>query len=74
MLHQVNLKIQQIKPGHYLVRATTVNKGVEAQVKDLLSRLKRRIAVLGIPMGKQKAFYAILMALRQNRTVEISVL
>ena len=68
------LKIVVVSPGHYRVRSDSVDEGVIAQIKNLLSRLKKRIAVQGTPVSKSKAFSLIMSLIRERRTVDINIL
>ena len=69
-----SLHIVAVRPGVYKISSDSVDKGVLAQIQDLLKRLKKRIRVMGVAVSKTKAFSIIAQLLRQKRTVEISVI
>ena len=71
LMKSSGLKIVVVSPGHYRVRSDSVDEGVIAQIKNLLSRLKKRIAVQGTPVSKSKAFSLIMSLIRERRTVDI---
>jgi hypothetical protein len=74
LMKSSGLKIVLVSPGHYRIRSDSVNEGVIAQIKNLLSRLKKRIAVQGTPVNKSKAFSVIMSLIRERRTVDINIL
>ena len=69
-----SLHIVAVRPGVYKISSDSVDKGVLAQIQNLLKRLKKRIRVMGVAVSKTKAFSIIAQLLRQKRTVEISVI
>ena len=70
------LSIVVVRPGVYRVSSDRVGPGVVAQVRNLLSRLKKRISIDGTPAprGRGKALEMIISLLKNKRTVEIVVL
>lgn len=74
LMKSSGLKIVVVSPGHYRVRADNVDEGAIAQIKNLLSRIKKRIAVNGTPVSKSKAYALIISLMRERRTVDINIL
>ena len=75
LLKAKQLHITVVRPGVYRISSDSVSPGVQAQIKNLLARLKRKIAIDGVPVvSKKTAFSRIVSLLREKRTVEISVL
>ena len=68
------LHITVLRPGIYRVSSDSISPGVQAQIKNLLSRLKKKIAINGVAViSKKSAFAQIISLLRDKQTVEISV-
>ena len=69
------LHITIVRPGFYRISADSVDIGVQEQIRSLLSRLKKKIAINGKKViSKKAAFQQILSLLKDKQTVEISVL
>ena len=69
------LHITVVRPGFYRISADSVDTGVQEQIRSLLSRLKKKIAINGKKViSKKAAFQQILSLLKDKQTVEISVL
>ena len=69
------LSIRVLKPGVYSVSSDSVDKGVQDQIMNLLSRLKKRISINGVPIRSRKnALFQIVQLLKDKQTVKISVI
>ena len=74
-LRAKQLSIRVLKPGVYSISSDSTDKGVQDQLRNLLSRLKKRIAINGVPIKSRKnALFQIIQLLKDKQTVEISVI